>query len=96
MNGPFSQLTENQAAMLDRHITALEERMIDPRDFGRLEQQVAQLNTQVALLQETLATVNETLSQAKGGWRTLMLLGGAGAAAGSLITWVLSHVRLMP
>jgi hypothetical protein len=92
----LSQLTEGQAAILDRHITALEERMIDPRDFGRLEQQVANLSEQVATLQETLAAINTTLNEAKGGWRALMMLGGAGAAAGSLITWALSHLRILP
>jgi len=93
---PLSQLTDGQAAMLDRHITALEERMIDPRDFGRLEQQVASLSQQVATLQETLAAINTTLNEAKGGWRALMMLGGAGAAAGSLITWALSHIKVLP
>lgn len=89
-------ISETQAAMIDRHITALEERMIDPRDFGRLEQQVQNLSEQVAALQETLASINNTLTEAKGGWRALMMLGGAGAAAGSLVTWALSHLRLLP
>lgn len=94
MNMPLGQLTDSQVAMIDRHITALEERMIDPRDFGRLEQQVQQLTDQVSDLQQTLADIKETLSEAKGGWRALMLLGGAGAAMGSLLTWALQNIRI--
>ncbi|CAB4158543.1 hypothetical protein UFOVP708_9 [uncultured Caudovirales phage] len=96
MSPATSQFTDGQAAILDRHITALEERMIDPRDFGRLEQQVQNLSQQVASLQETLGAINDTLKEAKGGWRALMLLGGAGAACGSLVTWAASHIRLLP
>jgi len=91
-----STITESQAALLERHITAIEERMIDPRDFVRLEQEVRQLSSQVTDMRKTLDTINDTLSQARGGWRTLMLFGGAGAAVGSAISWALSHVRLLP
>jgi hypothetical protein len=91
-----SVVDEKHLEMLSRHIANLEERMIDPREFGRMEQEVKQLTAQVAGMQATLTEINNTLSQAKGGWRTLMLLGGAGAAAGSLVTWALSHVRLLP
>lgn len=38
-----------------------------------------------------LAEINKTLSEAKGGWKVLMLIGGAGGAVGSFITWVAAH-----
>ncbi|MES2352068.1 MAG: hypothetical protein V4641_31250 [Pseudomonadota bacterium] len=31
------------------------------------------------------------MSEAKGGWKTLMMIGGAAGTAGGFITWVLSH-----
>ena len=34
----------------------------------------------------TLISINSTLSEAKGGWRMLMLVGGAGGAIGSALT----------
>lgn len=91
-----SLLDETHLDMVSRHIAAIEERMIDPREFGRLEQEVKQLTLQMTTMQALLTDMNNTLSQAKGGWRTLMLLGGAGAAAGSAVTWALSHIRLLP
>lgn len=94
MDKPNGHMNDSQLALLDRHIAALEERMIDPRDFGRLEQQVQQLTNQVSDLQQTLTDIKSTLSEAKGGWRALMLLGGAGAAMGSILTWALQHIRL--
>lgn len=38
-----------------------------------------------------LAEINKTLSEAKGGWKVLMMIGGAGGAVGSFITWVVAH-----
>jgi len=90
---PSSIVDEKHLEMLSRHIANLEERMIDPREFGRLEQEVKQLASQMTTIQTTLSQINETLSEAKGGWRTLMLLGGAGAAIGGAITWAAQHLR---
>ena len=92
---PPSSFTEAHIDLVARQIASLEERMIDPREFGRLEQEVQQLSKQMEGMQMTLTSINNTLSEAKGGWRTLMMLGGAGAACGSFVTWALSHVKLI-
>lgn len=38
-----------------------------------------------------LSEINNTLSEARGGWKILMMIGGAGGAVGSFITWVVAH-----
>ena len=55
------------------------------RDLGRLDAQVATLVATVAAQSIELAKINSTLSEAKGGWRLLMLVGGASATVGGLI-----------
>jgi len=79
---------------------------IDARAFGHLEGQVAALhqmmaaqNTTLTLQNETLAKlntkidlVNSTMSEAKGGWKTLIWLGGMAATVGGVVTWLLSHI----
>jgi len=42
-------------------------------------------------IKSTLVEVQKTLSEAKGGWKVLMMLGGAGAVLGSLITQVVHY-----
>ena len=37
-------------------------------------------------IKKTLAEINSTLAEARGGWRVLMLVGGAGGALGALVT----------
>lgn len=91
-----SALNSSHLDMLTRRIEDMKERMIDPQEFGRMEQQVDQLATQLADMQQTLSAISKTLSEAKGGWRALMWAGGASAAAGGLVTWVLQHLRVLP
>lgn len=91
-----STVSEQHIDMLRDQITQMESRMIDPREFGRLEQQVQQLSAQVVAMQTTLQAINATLNEAKGGWRALMLMGGASAAAGGIVTWLLQHVKVFP
>lgn len=79
-------------------VTKMEETMIDPREFGRLENSVDNLKKEVdeikvkqAQMDLKIDMVLERLSEAKGGWRALMLLGGAGATLGGFVTWFFTH-----
>jgi prefoldin subunit 5 len=42
-------------------------------------------------IKATLLEVQKTLAEAKGGWRVLMMLGGAGGVLGSAITTVIHN-----
>ena len=55
------------------------------RDLGRMEAQIAALTATVAHQSIELAKINTTLSEARGGWRLLMLVGGASATIGGLV-----------
>jgi hypothetical protein len=73
---------------------------IDPIVFGRLQAQVETLiasdgakTALLAQLASDMTAVRLQLAEAKGGWRLLMLLGGAGATFGSVITWGLTHFK---
>lgn len=55
------------------------------------EERIAVLEVQVETLQKTLdgmcndvRTIRDTLSQAKGGWKTLLLVAGAAGSVGAL------------
>jgi len=64
-------------------------------DFAVLKNEVKHLTGAVEKLSEALAennrnvaAINGTLSEARGGWRVLMLVGGVSGAAGSGLTWL--------
>lgn len=37
-------------------------------------------------IKKTLSEINTTLAEARGGWRVLLLIGGAGGALGAIVT----------
>lgn len=87
----------NRASMLMNGDRTSSERQapvagIDPQEFGRLEAEVAALrrdNDRLMVLMERFDTklenIESKLSEARGGWRALMLIGGASAAMGGTL-----------
>ena len=67
--------------------------MIDPIEYGGLKNEVAAIKLKQSQMDVKLDQVLEKLSEAKGGWRTLMLLGGAGATAGAVVPWLFEHMK---
>lgn len=66
--------------------------------IARLEVEVAHLRAGLVAVEESnqqltvkLDQVLLTLSEARGGWKTLMVIGGAASAVGGLVTWLVQH-----
>lgn len=55
-----------------------------------LEKDIQGLRDDMRRVFEKLDNINTTLSEAKGGWRTLMWVGGAGGLVGASIAGALS------
>lgn len=67
---------------------------IDPREYGQLEQQVSQLTRDVHTLKENVQAMRDMMEQSKGGWRTLVWLGGIAGTVGAAVGWVVSHIKV--
>lgn len=72
--------------------------MIDPVEFGEIKGAVAALQAQVTDIKVRLAQsdakldlVLDKLSEAKGGWRAMMFVGGAFTSLGAGATWIVDH-----
>lgn len=72
-------------------------------DLGRhdaqiegLQQQVRQLHTDMQAMNVTLQQISTTLSEARGGWKTLMLVGGIAAAVGAGFSKLATMVGWIP
>ena len=66
--------------------------------IARLEMEVSYLKAGVADLRNTnaqqsakLDAIISTMAEARGGWRTLLLIGGAASAIGSVVSWAITH-----
>jgi prefoldin subunit 5 len=69
-------------------------------NIGRLQTEVAHLTQSMEALQESnkqltakLDQVLLALSEARGGWKTLMLVGGAASSLGGFGVWAIQHFK---
>lgn len=74
---------------------------IDRQEFGRLQAEVGALRrdidrmaSTVDTMAETLDEVRQQLTEARGGWKMMMLMGGAGATLGAFLTKLLGKAPL--
>lgn len=74
----------------------------DSLQIARLEEQFSAMRHTIEDMaeaqrdmREALESMKTQLDEARGGWRTLLWLGGASATLGASVSWVLAHVRLM-
>ena len=54
-------------------------------DIAHLQNDMDKLVASVAAMQKTLSDIEKTLSEARGGWKVLMLVGGASGALGAML-----------
>lgn len=80
--------TFNQEALGQAHIAiAVLETKVESQ--GR---EIGELKALIREMSGKLDSVATTLSEARGGWRLMMLLGGASATFGGALVWVFQHL----
>ena len=69
-------------------------------DLGILKTEVTYLKSGMVELKASqtqqnakLDTIINVMAEARGSWKTLLLLGGAAGSVGACVPWVLSHFR---
>jgi len=62
------------------------------RDIGRHDAEIEALQREISELRSEVREISRMLSEARGGWRSLMLVGGMASAAGAIITKGLGYL----
>lgn len=60
-------------------------------EIKHLQADMDKLVQDMESIKATLNNINNTLAEAKGGWKVLMMLGGAGGVLGSAVTYFVQH-----
>lgn len=60
-------------------------------EMGHMKAAIADLKFSNARQTEKIDLILTTMSEAKGGWRALLMVGGAAGTVGGVITWFISH-----
>lgn len=74
-------------AVLENQVKALADQNAD------LKRTLDKLFEKFDTVSATVANINATLSEARGGWKMLMLVGGASASFGAAVVEVMRHFR---
>jgi len=62
-------------------------------DIKHLQNDMDKMIKDMDEIKETIKEISKTLSEAKGGWQMFLLVGGAGAAMGTLVSWLLDMFK---
>lgn len=63
------------------------------RDMGRMESKISDLERRIGNLEGMLFDVHKAVTEAKGGWRVLMAVGGASAAIGASAAKIIAYLK---
>jgi prefoldin subunit 5 len=78
--------------MSDDAIQTARELATHAADIEHLQRDMDKLMTDMDEIKKSIAAINSTLSEAKGGWRVLMGIAGAGGVAGAALTQFMHYL----
>jgi cation transport ATPase len=61
-------------------------------DIAHLQEDMDKMAKDMAEIKKTLASINSTLAEAKGGWKVLMMFGGAGGLVGAMLAQIIHSI----
>jgi prefoldin subunit 5 len=62
-------------------------------EIKHLQSDMDRMTEDMAEVKKALQEISKTLAEAQGGWKMLMVVGGLGAAIGSSIAWIFTHMK---
>lgn len=64
--------------------------------FAAMRSDMVKMEGQLLDMTNKLDQVLAALSEAKGGWKLMMAIGGAAGALAAGVAWMISHVKVTP
>ena len=60
-------------------------------EIKHLQDDMERMIREMAEIKKTLNAIDRTLSEAKGGWKTLVVVGGIASSIGATAAWIANH-----
>lgn len=60
-------------------------------EIKHLQDDMERMIKEMAEIKKTLNAIDRTLSEAKGGWKTLVVVGGIASSLGATVAWIANH-----
>lgn len=78
--------------MVDDPIQTARELATHANDIKHLQDDMDRMVRDMDEIKKSLADIQKTLSEAKGGWKLLMMVGGASVALGGGLVWLIDRL----
>jgi len=62
-------------------------------DIRHLQPDMDKMTKDMEEIKDAIKEISKTLSEAKGGWKLLLVVGGIGASVATFVTWVIDMVK---
>ena len=62
-------------------------------DIRHLETDMDKMTKDMEEIKDAIREISKTLSEAKGGWKLLLVVGGIGASVATFVTWFIDMVK---
>lgn len=62
-------------------------------EIKHLQDDMDKMVKEMAEIRKSIAAIERTLAEARGGWKTFLAIGGAGAVVVELIQWAIQHIN---
>lgn len=76
---------------------------VDPREIGKMEARLDSLDRELGEVKDTIGgvqkdvrAIRDVVLQAKGSWRTLVIISGVSAAMGAFVTKIAALFHFLP
>jgi len=62
-------------------------------DIRHLQADMDKMTKDMEEIKDAIREISKTLSEAKGGWKLLLVVGGIGASVATFVTWAIDMVK---
>lgn len=62
-------------------------------DIRHLQTDMDKMTKDMEEIKEAIREISKTLSEAKGGWKLLLVVGGIGASVATFVTWAIDMIK---
>ena len=77
----------------DPAMQTVRERATHSADIRHLQTDMDKMTKDMEEIKDAIREISKTLSEAKGGWKLLLVVGGIGASVATFVTWVIDMVK---
>jgi len=79
--------------MIANDLDTIRELATHSADIKHIEADMDKMAKDIEEIKEAIRSISVTLSEAQGGWKILLIVGGIGASIATAIAWIIDYLK---